>query len=121
MKTRIATLDRAIEERKATIEGLDVNHTFFWAYKKSLEAGNDLINFYDVIWDNDIEGIVKTLNSNGINEFSISSNFSGLITTLAEFDKYGFTMANITEAKETYYDFATNERAIVKAIRMIRK
>ena len=121
MKTRIATIDKAIEERTGTIADLGVNNTFFWAYRKSLEAENDLINFYDVIWDNDIEGIVETLNKNGINEFSISSNFSGLITTLAEFDKYGFTMANIIEAKETYYDFATNERAIVKAIRMIKK
>ena len=76
---------------------------------------------FPIIWDREIEGIVENLNYYKINEFSISSNFSGLITTLAEFDKYGFTMANITEAKETYYDFATNERAIVKAIRMIRK
>ena len=39
----------------------------------------------------------------------------------AAFDKYGFTMADITDAKETYIDLTTNERTVSKAIRMVRK
>lgn len=106
---------------KTNLSEENINIRLFWAYRHSLEVGNDLINFYDVIWEYDIEGIVECLNSNNINEFSISSNFSGLITILAEFDKRGFTMVGITDAKETYIDLITNERTVSKAIRMVRK
>ena len=76
---------------------------------------------FPIIWDREIEGIVENLNYYKTNEFSISSNFSGLITILAAVDKYGFTMAGITDVKEIYIDWATNERAVSKAIRMVRK
>lgn len=108
-------------QKKTNSSEENINIRLFWAYKHSLEAGNDLINFYDVIWEHDIEGIVDNLNYYKINEFSISSNFSGLITILAAFDKYGFTMAGITDAKEIYIDWTTNERAVSKAIRMVKK
>ena len=120
MKTPIPAIEKVIAERADSSEE-NINIRLFWAYKHSLEAGNDLINFYDIIWERDIEGIVENLNYYKINEFSISSNFSGLITILAEFDKYGFTMAGITDAKETYIDLTTNERTVSKAIRMVRK
>ena len=118
MKTPIPAIEKVIAERSKSTEE-NINIRLFWAYKHSLEAGNDLINFYD--WGRDVEGIVENLNYYKINEFSISSNFSGLITILAAFDKYGFTMAGITDAKETYIDLTTNERTVSKAIRMVRK
>ena len=121
MKTTIAAIEKAIAGEIKSFEELGINRTLFWAYKKSKHAGNDIINFYDVIWNDDIEEIAKNLNENDINEFSISSNFSGLITTLAEFDKLGFTMAGIIDVTETYIDWTTNELAIAKAIRMVRK
>ena len=120
MKTPIPAIEKVIAERVKTTEE-NINIRLFWAYRHSLEADNDLLNFYDVIWEYDVEGIVDYLNSNNINEFSISSNFSGLITILAEFDKHGFTMSGIMDAKETYIDWTTNERAVSKAIRMVRK
>ena len=113
MKTPIQAIEKVIAEKANSAEE-NINIRLFWAYKHSLEAGNDLINFYDVIWERD-------LNYYKINEFSISSNFSGLITILAEFDKHGFTMAGITDVKETYIDLTTNERTVSKAIRMVRR
>lgn len=92
MKTPIPAIEKVIAERANSTEE-NINIRLFWAYKHNLEAGNDLINFYDVIWERDIEGIVENLNYYKINEFSISSNFSGLITILAAFDKYGFTLS----------------------------
>lgn len=74
-----------------------------------------------IIWAREIEGIVENLNYYKINKISISNNFSGLVTILAAFDKHGFTMAGITDAKETYIDLTTNERTVSKAIRMVRK
>ncbi len=120
MKTTIPAIEKVITEKTYSTEE-NINIRLFWAYKHSLSAENDLINFYDVIWERDIEGIVENLNYYKINEFSISSNFSGLITVPAAFDKYGFTTAGITNAKETYIDLTTNERTVSKAIRMVRK
>ena len=120
MKTPIPAIEKVIAERANSTEE-NINIRLFWTYKHSLEAGNDLINFYDIIWERDIEGVVENLNYYKINEFSISSNFSGLITILAAFDKHGFTMAGITDAKETYIDLTTNEKDVSKAIRMVRK
>lgn len=121
MKTTIAAIEKNIADRNSKTSEAGVNNRLFWAYKYSLEAGNDLINFYDVIWTEDIEEIVKNLNDNGITEFTISTDFSGLIKTLAEFDKFGFTMSGITEVKQNYLDFMTGERGVEKAILMVRK
>ncbi len=57
MKTPISAIEKVIAERANSTEE-NINIRLFWAYKHSLEAGNDLINFYDVIWERDIEGTV---------------------------------------------------------------
>lgn len=62
--------------------------------------------------------ITETLKENGITEFTISSTFSSLIPTLAEFAKHGFQMAGLTEVKANYTDFQTQERAVIPAIQM---
>ena len=61
MKTPIPAIEKVIAERANSTEE-NINIRLFWAYKHSLEAGNDLINFYDIIWKRDIEGIVDNLN-----------------------------------------------------------
>ena len=115
---KIELFERAIAEQAASLKDLGINHTLFWAYRNSIAAGNEEINFEDVIWDYDIEEIVKTLKENGISKFTISSTFSSLIPTLAEFEKHGFRMAGLTEVKANYTDWQTQERAAIPAIRM---
>lgn len=114
----IAAFETAITNRVKDIRAEGINPTAFWAYRKSIEAGNDLIDFSEVIWDEDVKPIAETFRQNGITEFTISSTFSGLIPTLAAFDKLGFKMAGITEVNANYTDWQTNERARVPAIRM---
>ena len=60
MKTPIPAIEKVIAERADSSEE-NINIRLFWAYKHSLEAGNDLINFYDIIWEHDIEGITTQL------------------------------------------------------------
>ena len=98
----------------------DINPTAFWAYRRSEDAGNDLIDFSEVIWDEDIDPIAETFRENDITEFTISSTFSGLIPTLAAFERHGFKMAGITEVNATYTDWQTGKRARIPAIRMVR-
>ena len=115
---KIELFERAIAEQAGSLKDLGINPTLFWAYRNSMEAGNEEINFEDVIWDYDIEEIVKTLKENGISEFTISSTFSSLIPTLAEFAKHGFQMAGLTEIRARYTDWQTGKAAVIPAIRM---
>ena len=118
---KIELFERAIAEQAASLKDWGINHTLFWAYRNSITAGNDRIDLAETIWDHDIEEITRTLKENGINEFTISSTFSNLIPTLAEFAKHGFQMAGLTEVKANYTDFQTQERAVIPAIRMEAK
>lgn len=114
---KIELFERAIEEN-AYLDEYGINPTLFWAYRNSMEAENETIDFSEAIWERDIEEITKTLKENGVHEFTISSTFSSLIPTLALFEKYGFKMAGLTEVRARYTDFQTGKRAIVPAIRM---
>lgn len=116
---KITTFENAIANRVKDIRAEGINATAFWAYRCSQDNGNDLIDFSEVIWDEDVEPIAETFRQNGITEFTISSTFSSLIATLAAFDKQGFKMAGITEVNANYTDWMTNERAKVPAIRMM--
>ena len=95
-----------------------INPTIFWAYRKSQKAGNDLIDFSDVIWDTEVKPITETLDANGITEFTISCQFSGLIKTLVLFEQYGFKVASTTEVNAEYLDWLTGENARIPALLM---
>jgi len=116
---KIELFERAITEQAANLKEYGINGTAFWAYRKSIEAGNDLVDFSEVIWDTDIEAIVETFKKAGVTEFTISSTFSSLIPTLAAFEKHGFQMAGLTEVNANYTDWQTGERAHIPAIRMM--
>ena len=115
---KIELFEKAIAEQAASLKDWGINPTLFWAYRNSITAGNDRIDFGEVIWDSEVGEITETLKENGITEFTISSTFSSLIPTLAEFAKHGFQMAGLTEVKANYTDFQTQERAVIPAIRM---
>lgn len=115
---KIELFERAIAEQTGSLKDWGINQTLFWAYRSSIEADNDEINFDDVIWDYDIPEIAKTLKENGISGFTISSTFSSLIPTLAEFEKHGFQMEGLTEVRAKYTDWQTGKRVMIPAIRM---
>lgn len=115
---KIELFERAIAEQIGSLQDYGINGTAFWAYRKSIEAGNTLIDFSEVIWDQDVKPIAETFKEEGIDEFTISSTFSGLIATLAAFEKNGYRMDGLTEVNANYTDWQTNQRARVPAIRM---
>lgn len=115
---KIDLFERAIAEQAGSLSDYGINSTMFWAYRKSLTADNDLIDFNEVIWDEDAEAIAACMKENGITEFTISSTFSGLIPTLAAFDKLGFKVTGVTEVNAPYKDWQTNTYARIPAVRM---
>ena len=115
---KIELFERALADENGNPKAYGINPTLFWAYRGSRTAGNDLIDFNDVIWDDDIEAIADCLKDNGITDFTISSTFSGLIPTLAAFEKHGYQVVGITEVNAPYNDFITNKPARLPAIRL---
>lgn len=109
------------ENKGKSYEELGINHTLFLAYNRSKEAENELIDFDEVIWDYDIPEIAETLREEGITEFTISSTFSGLIETLASFEKNAILMNGLTTVKTRYTDWQNGEHKMIPAIKMIVK
>lgn len=116
---KIELFERAIKEQAGSLKDYGINGTLFWAYRSSIEAENEKIDFAEVIWDYDVKEIADFLKANEIHEFTISSTFSSLIPILAAFEKEGFDMAGLTQVNARYTDFETGKRAVVPAIRML--
>lgn len=114
---RIETFEKANREN---FKEFGLNIKVLSAYWASVESEKDMIDFNDVIWDNEVEEIVNCLNEYGIEEFSISSTFSSLIQTLALFDKFGFKLDSIIHIN-TGYDIFKEQETFEPAIRMIKK
>lgn len=108
-------------DRSKGLNEQHINGTLYWAYQNSKEAGNDLIDFSEVIWDYDIDPIIEACKAYGITAFTISSTFSSLITTLAEFEKRSCHMEGLTQVKARYSDWKTGEHASIPAIKMTIK
>ena len=108
-------------EKPVDLRKVGINSTMYWAYRNSKEVGNDLIDFRDVIWDEDVAEIAAICDEAEVTEFTISSTFSGLIKTLAEFEKYGFVIDGMVKVKAGHTDWRTNEYAVIPAIKMTRR
>lgn len=70
------------ETAKSVGKELGINREVYWAYKSSTEAGNNLINFYDLIDEGEAEAVIKCCRENNIKEFTISSNSTGMIRSI---------------------------------------
>lgn len=117
MKT-IELFEQAATKGNEFFRENNLNLTLYWAYRKSKQNGNAFIDFQEVIWEEDIEPIANFLKAERINEFTSSSTFSGLISTLAAFEKQGFHLNGLTEVTADYTDFATGKPKIIPAILM---
>ncbi len=114
---------KVFEEARATncenLRKAGINSTIYRAYFNSKDAGNELIDFNDVIWDEDVLEIVRTCRENDIREFTISSTMSSIIATIAEFEKHGCKMFGIMQINATYTDIMTGKKKKIPAIKMV--
>lgn len=111
---------KTIENAKTGMKWSDVgcHPTLAQAYLYSKEAGNELPNFADVIWEHDIEEIIRDLKKFENKEFTISSTFSSLIETIAKFEELGCKLDGIVKVKERYTHFGSDEHALIPAFKM---
>ena len=101
---------QSYSELKETIKNEENGFRKIWMmYEKAKENQNMYIDFNDVIWDNEVQSIIKTLRDNRIEKFTFSSTWSGAVRTAWLFTQNGCTLEGLTEINEGYEDFITVE------------
>jgi hypothetical protein len=98
---KIAILEKVINKEIHYSE-VEVNGTFFNAYRETQYDGLKELNFNNVIWEEDIEEIVANCKKFNVKHFTISNTSSGFIRRLALFKKAGCDFAGLSTIK---YDF----------------
>ncbi len=95
---------------KETIKNEENGFRIIWTmYEKARDNQNLYIDFNEVIWDNEVESIIKTLRDNGIEKFTFSSTWSSAVKTAWLFKENGCTLEGLTEVNEGYEDFITGK------------
>lgn len=118
--TKMKTIDK-IEKFKnmnVLLEDVGINRTFYWAYIRTQETTNENLDFEDVIWESDVEGIIKNCKEFGLKEITISSRFASLIDILAEFEKQGAKLIGLTKVTTRFYACGTNQPEIINALKI---
>ena len=118
--TKMKTIDKIekVKNMNVLLEDVGINRTFCWAYIRTQETTNNILDFNDVIWESDVEGIVKNCKEFGLKEITISSRFSSLIDILAEFEKQGAKLAGLTQVTSRFYACGTNNYELINAVKI---
>ena len=114
------TIDKIekVKNMNVLLEDVGINRTFYWAYIRTQETTNNILDFNDVIWESDVEGIISNCKEFGLNEITISSKFSSLIDILAEFEKQGAKVKGLTKVTSRFIDCRTQELEVLNAIKI---
>lgn len=78
-------------------------------YENSQECGNEILDIDDVVWSEDIPGLIQAMRENGIEEFTYSSTWSGAVETAWEFTQNGCSLEGLTEVKKHTRPFMSEE------------
>ena len=89
-----------------TFEELGVQRTFFWAYKYSIEAETRFLDFNDVIWEQDIPGIIDSCRRFEIKRFTISCPMSSMAEIIWAFRKQGCNLVGMREVNTRFCNCA---------------
>ena len=116
--TKMKTIDKIekVKNMNVLLEDVGINRTFYWAYIRTQETTNENLDFEDVIWESDVEGIIKNCKEFGLKEITISSRFASLIDILAEFEKQGAKLAGLTQVTSRFYACGTNNYELINAV-----
>lgn len=66
-------------------------------YEKSMDNENEDLDFSDVIWDDEVEPLVKTMKENNIAHFTYSCRATDAIETIWLFKQAGCKIEGMTE------------------------
>ena len=74
------------------------------AYYSSTRHGFDVIIWSDVMWEDDVEDIVKTLRAAGINELYITSQASNMLGIYLMLDELGMKLRGVVRLENPEYE-----------------
>jgi hypothetical protein len=97
----IEKLDAA-REQEITFGELGVHRTFYWAYQNSHEAENEVLNFDDVVWEQDVPAIVEDCRRFGINRFTISCGMSSMAELIWTFEQHSCCLIGMTQVNSRF-------------------
>ena len=117
MKYKIAKLETP-DAIRATPAELGIHRLVVRAYFYSALADNELINFDDCIFDEDVGGIIGECRKQKIREFTVSSTFSGIVRTIALFTEKGCTLDGVVSVYDTWQDPFTGEKRMIPAFKI---
>lgn len=78
-------------------------------YEEAKECGNGYIDLHDTIWDNQVEGLIKSLREFGIERFTFSSTWSSAVETAWLFTKQGCILEDLVEINSRHKAFMSDE------------
>lgn len=114
---KIDVINQGITDGQTWSE-IGVNPTFGQAYLYSLTARNELPNFAEVIWDYEIAEIITECKRFGIREFTVSSTFSNMVSTIAGFINQGCQLDGIVYINGQARNWQTGTREIIPAFKL---
>lgn len=101
---------QSYSELKETIKNEENGFRKIWTmYEKARENQNMYIDFNEVIWDNEVQSIIKILRDNGIEKFTFSSTWTNAVKIAWLFKQNGCTLEGLIEINEGFEDFETGE------------
>ena len=98
MIKEIIEIENARKSQEA-FEKAAIQRDLYWGYWNSKEYGNDLIDLDDIKWEKDVPVCVEQMRKFGIEEFTISSTWSGVIEVLELFEKNGVKLVGLATVK----------------------
>jgi hypothetical protein len=97
---KINEIENACKSEEA-FKKANINNTFYWAYRRSVDKGLDIIDFTEVIWPSEIDEIISQLKKYEIKQFALSTTFSGLLETVQSFIDKGCTLGSMIKLEGT--------------------
>ena len=98
---------KAFKERIAA-KGSDYSK-YFWIFEDAWRRGNNYIDFNDVIRDEDVPNMIKTLRALGFRKFTFSSSWSSAVETAWLFTKNNCSLDGMVEINSQHQDIYTEE------------
>ena len=83
--------------------------TIYRQYAVSRNSGNELLNIYDVLYDNQVPILVELMKEHGIKEFTFSSTWSRAIEIAWLFQENGCKLEGLIEINAQYVNYSTDE------------
>lgn len=83
--------------RNGTAKESNIPQRLLYAYSCSKMAGNELIDFAGIIWEYEIEEIANSLKANGVEQFTVSGQSTGLLTSLIGFEECGYKVRGMVD------------------------